>query len=74
MEPELKIFFAKIVKSLSMAVLWMLINMTLGIFFDFGFIHSSITLGNILFYIFFLTTLSGLVWYLLKMWKPQPQA
>jgi hypothetical protein len=69
MEPELKIFFSKIIKSLSMAVLWMLINMTLGIFFDFGFIHSGISFANILFYIFLLTTLYGLISYLLKVWK-----
>ncbi len=74
MEPEVKAFLVKIVKSLSIAVLWMLVNMTLGIFFDFGFIHSSITLANILFYIFMLTTLTGLIWYLLKLWKENLQA
>jgi hypothetical protein len=74
MEPELKLFFSKIIRSLSMGILWLLINMTLGIFFDFGFIHSGISLANILFYIFMLVTLYGLIWYLLKVWKENLQA
>jgi len=69
MEPELRAFFGRIVKSLSITVLWMLINMTFGIFLDFGFIHSTITIANILFYIFLLTTLFALIRYLLKLWK-----
>ncbi len=74
MEPDAREFLAKLVRSISIVVLWMMINMTFGIFFDFAFIHSSISLGNILYYIFFLASLSGLIWYLLKMWKPQPEA
>lgn len=74
MEPEIKAFLVKIIKSLSIAILWMLLNMTLGIFFDFGFIHSSITLANILFYIFLLASLSALIWYLLRIWKENLQA
>lgn len=74
MEPEVRDFLLKIVKSLSIAVLWMLINMTLGIFFDFGFVHSSVSVVNIVFYVFFLSTLVALVWYLLKLWKENLQA
>lgn len=69
MEPDLREFFQRIVKSLSITVLWMLINMTLGIFFDFGFIHQAISVANILFYIFLLGSLYGLIRYLLKLWK-----
>lgn len=74
MEPEVKEFLLKIVKSLSIAVLWMMTNMTLGIFFNFGFIDSTITVFNIVFYVFFLSTLVALVWYLLKLWKENLQA
>jgi hypothetical protein len=74
MEPEVKAFLVKIIKSLSIAILWMLLNMTLGIFFDFGFIHSSVSLANILFYIFLMTSLSALIWYLLRIWKESLQA
>ena len=74
MEPEVRIFLAKIIKSFSMALLWMMTNMTLGIFFDLGFIHSSISLANILFYTFFLGSLTALIWYLLNIWKQELQS
>lgn len=69
MEPEVRDFLVKVAKSLSIAVLWMLVNMTLGIFFDLGFIHTTISLANIIFYVLFLSSLTALVWYLLKLWK-----
>ena len=74
MEPEAREFLIKIVKSLSIALLWMMTNMILGVFFDLGFVHSSITVFNIVFYVFFLSTLVALVWYLLKLWKENLQA
>jgi len=69
MEPELKAMFIRIVKSISMTVLWMLTNVFLGIFMDFGFIHQNITIENILFYVFLAATLLLLIRYLLKLWK-----
>lgn len=74
MEPELREFFSKIIRSLSLVVFWMLLNMTLGIFFDLGFIHSSLSWANILFYIFLLSSLFFLIRYLLKLWKENLQA
>jgi len=74
MEPDARALLTKVSKSLSVALLWMLVNMTFGIFFDFGFIHSSISLANILFYIFMLGSLSALIWYLLKLWKEDIEA
>lgn len=74
MEPEVKAFLARIVKSLSMALLWMLVNMTFGIFLNYGFISGSISVGNIIFYVFCLSSLTALVWYLLKIWKEALQA
>jgi hypothetical protein len=69
MEPEVRAFLARIVRSFSMALLWMIVNMIAGIYFDLGFIHNSISLVNIIYYIFFLSSLYALVWYLLKLWK-----
>lgn len=69
MEPDARALLLKVAKSLSIAALFLLSNMTLGIFFDLGFIHSTINIGNILFYVFLLATLTALIWYLLKLWK-----
>jgi hypothetical protein len=73
MEPEAREFLVRVAKSLSIVILWMLVNMTLGIFFHFGFIYNSISVANIIFYIFFITTLTALLWYLLKIWKESLQ-
>jgi hypothetical protein len=69
MEPDATEFLVKIIKSISMTLLWMLVNMTFGIYFDFGFIHSTISLGNISFYIFFVGSFIALLWYLLSVWN-----
>jgi hypothetical protein len=74
MEPDASAFLVRIIKSISMTILWMLVNMTFGVFFDYGFVHSSLTLGNIIFYIFFVGSFAGLIWYLLKVWKQPLQA
>jgi hypothetical protein len=74
MEPDAREFLVRITKSISMTILWMLVNMTFGVFFGFAFIESSFTAGNIIFYIFFLGSLSALIWYLLKVWKQPAQA
>ena len=69
MEPEVKAFLVRVAKTLSLAVFWMLINMTFGIFFNFGFIESSITIGNVVFYVFCVGSLTVMIWYMLKIWK-----
>ena len=69
MEPEVKAFFVRIIRSFSMALLWMSVNMAIGIRFDMAFPHNGISIGNIIFYIFFVTSLAALIWYLLRLWK-----
>lgn len=69
MEPEVKAFLLLIIQSLSMALLWMMVNMTAGIYFNLAFVDEHVTLWNILYYIFFLTTFIFLLLYLKKKWK-----
>jgi hypothetical protein len=69
MEPEVRAFLIRIVQSLSMTLLWMSVNMAIGIRFDLAFPHNGISTGNIIFYIFFVTSFAGLIWYLLRIWK-----
>ena len=69
MEPEVKAFLLLIVQSLSMAMLWMMVNMTAGIYFDLAFFDTQVTIWNIIYYIFFLTTFVLLINYLRKKWK-----
>jgi hypothetical protein len=69
MEPEMIAFLIRIVQTISMALLWMLVNMTIGIYWGFGFFVNRPSIGNYLFYIFFLTSLAALIFYFKKKWK-----
>jgi hypothetical protein len=69
MEPDVRAFLVLVMQSVSVVLLWMLINMTLGIYFDLGFFEGQLTVWNILYYIFFIGTLAMLIIYLRKRWK-----
>ena len=58
-----------VLQSVATTLLWMLINMTLGIYFNLAFPEGKLTVWNISFYIFFLVTLAGLLRYLRRRWK-----
>ncbi|MEO6722292.1 MAG: hypothetical protein ABIN67_18130 [Ferruginibacter sp.] len=69
MEPDVKAFLIKIVQSLSMGLLWLLVNMSIGIYYGFAFFEGSPTLGNYIYYTGFLISLAGLLFSLRKKWK-----
>jgi hypothetical protein len=69
MEPDVKDFLVRIVNSLAMAMLWLLINMTIGIYFQFAFFEDKPLLGNYIFYAWFLLSLALLLFYFRKKWK-----
>ncbi len=58
-----------VLQSLSVVLLWMLINMTAGIYFNLAFFETGITIWNIIFYLFFAGTFYWLTRYLRKKWK-----
>lgn len=69
MEPEVKDFLKRIVRSFFAGFSWMMLNMTLGIYFDLLFIRENIKLENILFYLFFTGSLGLLIWFYYRTWK-----
>ena len=68
-EPEVKSFLSKIVTSLSIGLLWMLINSTIGIYFNFAFFENKPTIGNYIFYVWFLVSLYFLIKLYRRIWK-----
>ncbi|MBS1597124.1 MAG: hypothetical protein JST75_02790 [Bacteroidetes bacterium] len=68
-EPEVKDFLKRVVSSLFLGLLWLLFNMTLGIYFGLLFVVEKITIGNIIFYLFAIISLALLVWFYYKTWK-----
>ncbi|MEJ7585999.1 MAG: hypothetical protein WKI04_00415 [Ferruginibacter sp.] len=69
MEPEVKEFLIKIVQSLSMGLAWLLINMSIGIYYGFAFFEGAPTLSNYVYYAGFMGSLILLIVYLKKKWK-----
>ena len=69
MEPEVREFLLRIVQTLSMGSLWMLVNMTIGIYFGLAFFDDKPSLLNDGYYVFFLITLGLLLLYFRKKWK-----
>ena len=69
MEPDVRAFLVRIVQSLSMGLVWLLVNMTLGIYFGLGFFENTPSLWNYIFYVWFLGSLVLLLLYFRKKWK-----
>lgn len=68
MEPEAAAFLKRVGKSLTIGFLWLAINATAAIKGDNAFIGDHITLGNVLFYIWFIISIIILVILYRKMW------
>ena len=69
MEPDIKNFLSKVMSSLSIGMLWLLINTTVGIGFNYAFFEKKPSLGNYIFYAWFIVSLVFLVLYFRKKWK-----
>lgn len=69
MEPEVKNFLSRIATSLSVGLLWMLVNSTIGIGLNFAFFEDKPTIGNYIFYSWFLLSLFLLIIFYRKKWK-----
>ena len=69
MESDAKELLVKVSKSLLVALLWLMINMTFGIYFGWLFFGDHMTVGNYVFYGFMIITFVLMVWYQIRLWK-----
>lgn len=69
MEPEVQEFLKRIMQTISMGLLWMLINMTAGIYFGLAFFDDTPTWKNYIYYVCFIITLVLLLVYFRNKWK-----
>jgi membrane protein DedA with SNARE-associated domain len=67
-EPEVKVFFKRIIYSLTAGFIWLLVNATIGVRFGFAFFDNSPSVGNYLFYAWVLASLGVLVYLLMRKW------
>lgn len=69
MDPEVKIYFRKIMKSFAMGLLWFIIISTLAFSFRMAHIKDSLRWQNIVFFLLFFLSLAGLVYFLYRIWR-----
>jgi hypothetical protein len=69
MEPEVRAFFVRILSSLTMGLIWMIVNMWAGIYLGWMFFEGSMKTGNIVFYAFMVISFAALIWYYVRTWK-----
>jgi hypothetical protein len=69
MEPEVKDFLLRIVNTISMGLVWLLVNMSVGIYYGFAFFEDKPSVGNYIFYVWFIISLGFLLLYLKRKWK-----
>ena len=69
MEPEARDFLKRVSLSLGAALLWLFINITVGIFGGWLFFYDKPTIGNYIFYVWLLFSVLLLVWAFFRLWK-----
>lgn len=67
-EDDITGFLVLIVQTLSMIILFIMVNLTLGLFFNLAFFEGSIGIKNIVYYIFFIGSLIFVARYVYKKW------
>ena len=68
-EPEVRDFLKRIMFSIGAGLVFLLINMTAGIFGGWLFFETSPTTGNIVFYVWLAISLSLLLWLYYRLWS-----
>ncbi len=69
MEPEAQEFLKRIVQTVSVGMLFLLLHMTFGLYLNWAFFENKPRIGNIIYYIVFLASLAGLIYFYYKLWK-----
>ena len=69
MEPEVRAFFIRVLYSLTVGLIWMIVNMWAGIYMGWLFFEGNPKTGNVIFYSFMVISLGFLIWYYVRLWK-----
>ena len=69
MDPEVARYFRKILRSLFVFLMWLLINITAGIYFQLAYSKTYSSSVHVLFFAWLVISLCLLLWYLYKVWN-----
>ena len=62
-------FFLRIVYTMCIVIVWMLLNSSIGIMLQWGFIYDRVSVGNIIFYLWLIASLLFSIWKIWNIWK-----
>lgn len=68
-EPEAAAFLKRVMQTVSVTLLFLLLHMTVGIYFNWAFFEGNIRIGNVIYYIVFLSSLAILIYFYYRLWK-----
>jgi len=71
MDPEVARYFRKILRSLFAFLMWLLINITAGIYFKLAYSENYSSFIHVVFFVWLAMSLALLLWYLYKIWNKQ---
>ena len=69
MEDETRLFLIKILQTISIILLWMMVNVFFGLYKQFAYFDNAPTLKNYIFYTLSLSTLIGVIIHLKHKWQ-----
>jgi len=69
MEYDTRKFLVTIVNTIAIILIWMILQVLLGIYFDLAFFTGTPSLINLGYYLFFVITLVFVFRYIRKKWK-----
>lgn len=69
MEDDTKAFLVRIMQTVSIVLLWMMVNVFIGIYKNYAFFEDRPDWKNYLYYVFFLASLTALIIHLKRKWK-----
>ena len=69
MEPGIKEFFKRLTLSIGLCIVWMTINLTIGVKLGYSFFEDKIHFGNVAFYIWLVVSFTGVIFLYIKIWK-----
>jgi len=69
MEPGIKEFFKRLTLSIGLCIVWMTINLIIGVKLGYFFFEDKIRFSNVAFYIWLVVSFTGVIFLYIKIWK-----
>ncbi|HEU4633060.1 MAG TPA: hypothetical protein VFS22_03690 [Flavisolibacter sp.] len=68
-EPEIKDFLKRVVWTVSLVFLWLMLTLGIGAYNALLVPEKGVTIGHIIFYIWFAGSTGTLIWMILRIWR-----